>query len=63
MLAMQEIAPEWERILDASIGQYFYYSELFYPAFFDAHEKAMGLIDGALRKPDMVKLLNGINLP
>ena len=63
MLAMQEIAPEWERILDASAARYFFIGELFYPAFFEAHEKALRDVDVALRKPEIQPLLGGIKLP
>lgn len=63
MLAMQEIAPDWERILEASVARYFAIGELFYPLFFDAHEKALRELDSALRKPEMQTLLEGIKLP
>jgi hypothetical protein len=63
MLAMQEIAPEWERILEASVARYFYIGELFYPAFFQAHERALKELDTALRKPEMAALVEGIKLP
>jgi hypothetical protein len=63
MLAMQEIAPDWERVLEASVARYFAIGELFYPLFFDAHEKALRELDSALRKPEMQTLLEGIKLP
>ncbi len=63
MLAMQEIAPDWERILEASVARYFYIGEFFYPAFFNAHEKALNDLDSALRRPEMQSLLEGIRLP
>lgn len=63
MLAMQEIAPEWERTLEASIGRYFFYGELFYPAFSAEHERAIGVLDQALRQPQMAPYVTGIRLP
>ena len=63
MLAMQEIAPDWERILESSVARYFAIGELFYPLFFDAHEKALRDLDRALRKPEMQSLIEGIKLP
>lgn len=63
MLAMQEIAPDWERILEASVARYFSIGELFYPLFFEAHEKALRELDSALRKPEMQSLIEGIKLP
>jgi general secretion pathway protein D len=63
MLAMQEIAPDWERQLEANVARYFYWGELFYPAFADEHERAIEALDRAIRRPDMAKDLSGIALP
>jgi general secretion pathway protein D len=63
MLAMQEVAPEWERILEASVGRYFYFSELFYPAFFETLERSISSLDSRLRQPDMAPYIKGIQLP
>ncbi len=63
VLAMQEIAPAWERTMEATIARYFYFGELFYPAFSDALERAIQDLDRALRQPQLVQYLSGITLP
>jgi general secretion pathway protein D len=63
MLAMQAVSPTWGRMLEGTVARYFYYSELYYPAFTDAMERAFQELDAALRKPEMAKYLDGIVLP
>lgn len=63
MLAMQEIAPDWERTVEATIARYFYYGELFYPAFAQALESSMQEMANTLKKPDYVGLLEGRPMP
>ncbi len=63
MLAMQQIAPDWERIFESSVARYFAIGVLFYPLFFEAHEKALSDLDRALRKPEMQHITEGIKLP
>lgn len=63
MLAMQEISPQWERTMEATIARYFYFGELFYPAFSDELERAIQSLDRALRQPQMAQYLSGVVLP
>jgi hypothetical protein len=63
MLAMQAVSPTWGRMLEGTVARYFYYGELYYPAFTDAMERALQELDAALRKPEMAKYLDGIVLP
>ncbi|MDO8300705.1 type II secretion system protein GspD [Lacisediminimonas sp.] len=63
MVSMQQVSPDWERTMEGTIGRYFYFSELFYPAFADTLERSIRELDVALRLPEMAKYLNGINLP
>jgi hypothetical protein len=63
MLAMQEIAPEWERTLEATIGRYFFFGEFYYPAFSEELERSIQALDRALRRPEMARYVEGIALP
>ena len=63
MLAMQAVSPEWGRMLEGTVARYFYYGELYYPAFTDAMERSFQELDIALRKPEMAKYLEGIVIP
>lgn len=63
MVSMQQVSPEWERTMEGTIGRYFYFGELFYPAFADTLERYIRELDVALRLPEMAKYLNGISLP
>ena len=63
MLAMQSVSPEWARVLEGTIGRYFFFGELYFPAFADAMEGAIRNLDNALRMPEMAKYLDGITLP
>ncbi len=63
ILAMQEHVPQWERTLEATVARYFYFGELFYPAFSDELERAIQALDRALRRPEMAQYMSGIALP
>jgi general secretion pathway protein D len=63
MLAMQQVSPDWERTLEGTVARYFFYGELFYPAFADEMERAIAELDKALRLPEMARHLDGIQLP
>jgi len=63
MLAMQEIAPEWERTVEATIARYFFYGEMFYPAFAQALENSFQELAAALKRPEYAGLLDGKPLP
>ena len=60
---MQAVSPDWTRILEGTVGRYFFFGELYFPAFADAMEKSIRELDNALRRPDMAKYLEGIVLP
>lgn len=63
MVSLQDVTSNWERTLEATVARYFYFGELFYPAFAEAMEAAIVNLDAALRKPEMAKYLTGIVLP
>jgi hypothetical protein len=63
MIAMQAVSPNWERTLEGTVGRYFYFGELYYPAFADAMETAIVNLEATLRAPEMEKYLEGIPLP
>ncbi len=63
MVAMQGVSAEWERTLEGTIARYYYYGELFYPAFADAMEAAIRDLDTTLHRPEMAPYLEGITLP
>ena len=52
MVSLQDLTSSWERTLEATVAPYFYFGELFHPAFAEAME-AM----------EMAKSLDGIVLP
>ena len=63
MVALQGVSPDWERTLEGTIARYYYYGELFYPAFADAMESAIRDLDTTLRRPAMAPYLEGVTLP
>ena len=63
VVSLQQISPDWERTLEATVGRYFFWGEFFYPAFADELERAISALDSALRRPEMAKYTEGIKLP
>ncbi len=63
MIHLQEVSPNWERVLNAQIAQYFFIGTHYYMYFVQEHEKAMRSIEQAMRSPDLQPLLAGIRLP
>ena len=63
MIHLQEVSPNWERVLNAQIAQYFFIGTHYYMYFVQEHEKAMRSIEQALRSPDIQPLLAGVRLP
>ncbi len=63
MIHLQEVSPNWERVLNAQIAQYFFIGTHYYMYFVQEHEKAMRAIEQAMRSPDIQPLLAGIQLP
>lgn len=57
MIAMQEVSSSWERMLEASVARYYYYSIHYYGAFTSALEKALQDVEVKLSNPDFGKLL------
>ena len=57
MIAMQEVSPSWERMLEASVARYYYYSIHYYGAFTSALEKALQDIEIQLSNPEFGKFL------
>lgn len=58
MMAMQEISPTWERMLEASVARYFYYSQHFYGAFTSALENTLQDIEKTLKDPNYERFLS-----
>lgn len=63
MLAMQEISPNWERTLEATVARYFFFGELFYPAFSQTLDRAIQDLDATLRRSELAQWVQGITLP
>ena len=63
MLHLQEVAPNWERVLLAPIAQYFFIGEYFTMYFMQQHERAIVALDKALRLPENAALVQGMALP
>jgi general secretion pathway protein D len=57
MIAMQEVSPSWERMLEASVARYYYYSVHYYGAFTNALEKTLQDVETKLSNPEFEKLL------
>ncbi len=63
MIHLQEVSPNWERIVNAQIAQYFLIGEDYYMYFAQEYTKALRSIEQAMRSPDLQPLLAGIRLP
>ncbi len=63
MLNMQEVTPNWERVLNAQIAQYFFIGEHYYMYFIQEHQRALGTLDKALRGDEAKPYLEGVTLP
>jgi general secretion pathway protein D len=57
MIAMQEVSSSWERMLEASVARYYFYSIHYYGAFTSALEKALQDVEVKLSDPNFGKLL------
>ncbi|MBU3600595.1 type II secretion system protein GspD [Polynucleobacter sp. 30F-ANTBAC] len=57
MIAMQEVSPSWERMLEASVARYYFYSLHYYGAFTNALEKTLQDVETKLSNPEFEKLL------
>ncbi len=63
MLHLQEVSPNWERVLLPPIAQYFFIGEHGTMFFMQEHERAIQTLDTALRMKENAALLDGIVLP
>jgi len=63
MLHLQEVAPNWERIVNAQIAQYFVIGEYYYMYFAQEFARAQRSLDAALKAPEIQPLLVGVKLP
>lgn len=63
MIHLQEVSPNWERILLPPIAQYFYIGEYAMMYFMQEHERALKTLDTALRQKENAALVEGIALP
>ncbi len=62
MVHLQEVSPNWERILNAQIAQYFFLGEHWYMYFMQEHQAAMRSLEAALKSPEIQPLL-GVRPP
>lgn len=63
MLHLQEVRPNWERIMNGQIAQYFFIGQYYYMYFMYEHQKALQSLEAALRTPEIATLLEGTKLP
>ena len=63
MVHLQEVSPNWERILNAQIAQYFFLGEHWYMYFMQEHQAALRSLEAALKSPEIQPLLEGVRLP
>lgn len=63
MVHLQEVSPNWERILNAQIAQYFFLGEHWYMYFMQEHQAALRSLEAALKSPEVAPLVEGMRLP
>lgn len=63
MVHLQEVSPNWERILNGQIAQYFFLGEHWYMYFMQEHQAALRNLEAAFRTPEIQPLLEGVRLP
>jgi general secretion pathway protein D len=63
MLNVQEVAPHWERTLDADMARAFFVGEHYYAYFIQEHMRAIDALDRALRSPEYKPLVQGLAIP
>jgi general secretion pathway protein D len=63
MLHLQEVSPNWERVLLPPIAQYFFIGEHGTMYFQREHERAIQTLDSALRQKENAALVEGLVLP
>ena len=63
MVHLQEVSPNWQRILNAQIAQYFFLGEHWYMYFMQEHQAAMRSLEAALKSPEIQPLVSGARLP
>ncbi len=57
LVHLQEVAPGWERLLQASIAQYFFFGEFYYPAFMQEFEAALDSAERELKRSPQARAL------
>lgn len=62
MLHLQEVSPNWQRLLNAQIAQYFFIGEYYYPHFVQQHSAQLEAVEKAILDLPP-NLREGINLP
>ncbi|HEY2629495.1 MAG TPA: hypothetical protein VGI57_10225 [Usitatibacter sp.] len=63
MLHLQEVAPDWERIVNAQIAQYFLIGEHYYMYFAQEFTRAERNLEATFKTPEIAPLLVGMKLP
>ena len=63
ILHLQEVSPNWERVLLPPIAQYFFIGTHGTMYFMQEHERAIGALDLALRQRENATLVEGLTLP
>jgi general secretion pathway protein D len=63
MLHLQEVASDWERIVNAQIAQYFVIGEHYYMYFAQEFTRAERNLETAFKSPEIQPLLVGVKLP
>jgi general secretion pathway protein D len=63
MLHLQEVAPNWERIVNAQIAQYFVIGVHYYMYFAQEFTKAQRNLEATFTTPEIQPLLAGMKLP